>query len=402
MRARDLTRVGHFPSLVAGLLHFETSFAVWVLLGVLGPFLAQDFGLSPAATGLVVGTPLLAGAALRIPVGWLADRHGARRVGTVTMVLVLLPLAWAWAGGRTVGELFGIGAALGIAGSSFAVALPLASRHYPPSHQGLALGVVGAGNSGTIVTALLAPRIAEGVGWHATLGLAAIPVALAAAGFWLLARDPPAVRARGRLRDALAPLREPDGWRLCGLYAVTFGGYVGLASYLPLFLVDRYGISRVAAGALAAAAAGLGSFLRPIGGLLADRVGGTRVLAGVCVVAAGLVLGLSALPGLGVAAALLVMLLGALGMGNGAVFQLVPLRFPSTIGLATGVIGAAGGLGGFLLPSVLGALRQATGSYRPGLWLYGAAALVAVSSVASIRVAWTSRARGEAFGEAVI
>lgn len=402
MSLRDLTRVGHWPSLVAGLLHFETSFAVWVLLGVLGPFLARDFGLSPAAKGLVVGTPLLAGAALRIPVGWLADRHGARRVGTASMALVVLPLAWAWAGGRTVGELFGIGAALGIAGSSFAVALPLASSHYPPRYQGLALGIAGAGNSGTIVAALLAPRLAEWVGWHATFGLAMIPVALSAVGFWLLARDAPGVRGRRRLRDAFAPLRQPDCWRLCGLYAATFGGYVGLASFLPLFLVDRFGVSRVEAATIAAAAAGAGSLLRPVGGLLADRLGGTRVLAGVCVAAAALTLGLSAAQGLAAAVVLLVALLGALGTGNGAVFQLVPLRFPGTIGLATGVIGAAGGVGGFLLPSVLGALRDVTGSYRLGLWLFGAALLAALSSVISIRVAWARRAGERAFGEAVI
>lgn len=402
MSLRDLRRSGHWPSLLAGLLHFEVSFAVWVLLGVLGPAIARDFGLSPAMRGVVVGTPLLAAAVFRVLVGWLADRYGPRRIGTISMLAALVPLLWGAFGARGVSELLGVGALLGIAGASFAVALPLASSHYPPAHQGLALGIAGAGNSGTIISALLAPRIAEHLGWHTTLGLATVPVVLAALGFRLLAREAPGPRAPRRLREALSPLREPDCWWLCGLYAVTFGGYVGLASYLPLLLVDRFSISPVAASSIAAAAAGLGSILRPCGGLIADRIGGTRTLGGVLAAACALGLALSTGPGLGASAALFVALLGALGAGNGAVFQLVPIRFPGSVGLATGVIGAAGGLGGFLLPSVLGAVRQATGTYRLGLALFAGAALLAAISVVTIRVSLARRVAETAIGEATV
>lgn len=402
MSLRDLRRAGHWPSLLAGLLHFEVSFAVWVLLGVLGPAVARDFGLSPAMRGIVVATPLLSAAVFRVLVGWLADRFGPRRIGTMSMFAVLAPLAWGALGARGVPEVLGVGALLGIAGASFAVALPLASSHYPPSHQGLALGIAGAGNSGTIVSALLAPRLAEHIGWHATLGVAAVPVALAALGFRLLAREAPGPRVPRRLRDALAPLRERDCWRLCGLYAVTFGGYVGLASYLPLLLVDRFSISPVHASSIAAAAAGLGSLLRPVGGLVADRIGGTRTLAGVLALALVPTFALAAGPGLGASAALFVALLGALGAGNGAVFQLVPIRFPGRVGLATGVIGAAGGLGGFLLPTALGAVRQATGTYRLGLTLFAGAALLAAISTVTIRVSIARRVGEAAVGEATV
>lgn len=391
MSLREIGRVGHFPSLIAALVHFEVSFAVWVMLGVLAPFVLKDLGLSPALGGLVVATPLLAGSALRVPVGWMADRLGPRRIGVGLMVLLIAPLAGGWLWEASLARVFGIGLLLGFAGASFAVALPLASRHYPASHRGLALGIAGAGNSGTILAGLVAPRLAERVGWHTTFGLAIVPVVLAAVAFRLLAKEAPPLVAESAPRRH--PLLDADGWRLCGLYAFTFGGFVGLASYLPVLLIDRYGISPVAAGTVAAAAAGAGSFLRPVGGLISDRLGGTRVLLGVCLAAAGAASAFSAATTLAAGAALLVVLLGVLGVGNGAVMQLVSVRFGDRIGLVTGVVGAAGGLGGFFLPTIFGTLRQATGTYGIALWLFAAVALVACIGVVSIRFRWIRRHR---------
>lgn len=394
MSLRDLRRVGHVPTLAGAFLHFEVSFAVWVLLGALAPYLARDFALSPAGTGLLVATPLLAAAGFRVLLGWLADARGPRRVGTFSMAVVLAALGWGWLAAGSIGELVVIGVLLGVAGASFAVALPLAGHQFPPSHRGLALGIVGAGNSGTIGAMLLAPRLAESVGWHATFGLAMLPALAAGIAFRLLAREaPPAPRP---FRERAALLREPDCWRLCGLYAVTFGGFVGLASYLPTLLVGRHGAARVLAGTLAAAAAGSGSLARPVGGWLSDRFGGARILAMVYATAAILALTLAMPLGLASTTGLFVALLGVLGIGNGAVVQLIPPRFPAATGLVIGLVGAAGGVGGFLLPVALGAATSATGSHVAGLVAFAAAAALAARSVVTIRLRWLELAPEEA------
>ena len=380
MRLRDLRTVGHAPSLVAALIHFEVSFACWVLLGVLAPFIARDVHLGPAMKGFVVATPLLGGAVWRIAVGALSDAKGPRRVGTATMLAALLPLGAAWLLPPSPVGLLATGLFLGIAGSSFAVAIPLAAAHYPATHRGLALGVAGAGNSGTILAALIAPRIAAHVGWQATFGLALFPVAAAAIAFRLLAREaprPPDAHAQG----VLAALTEPGCWRLCALYAVTFGGFVGLASYAPTFFVDRFAVTPVAAATLAAAAAGAGSIARPFGGLFADRAGGARVLGVVYVVVALLSLGLGASPSRAATAVILTALLGTLGVGNGAVFQLVAERFPGSIGSVSGIVGAAGGIGGFILPAALSISRGATGSFAAGFVVFAVAAAIAPTAI---------------------
>ena len=292
------------------------------------------------------------------------------------------------AGGGSYGQLLGVGLLLGVAGASFAISLPLASRWYPPEHQGLAMGIAGAGNSGTVITTLLAPRLAEHIGWHAVLGLALIPVSLALVAFALLAKEPPAPTRRIGLRDLRVVLSEGDAWRLAGLYSVTFGGFVGLASFLPIYFHDQYALSKVDAATLTAVGAGLGSLLRPVGGRLADRVGGTTVLTGVYGVAAARLLFVAGLPPIGAAGVAFPLCMATLGVGNGAVFQLVGLRYGERIGVLTGVVGAAGGIGGFLLPTILGSLRDLAGSYGAGLGVVAGAAAVALVGVLVLRGAW--------------
>lgn len=369
-----LRHSGHFPSLVAAFVYFDVSFMVWMLLGALGPYVAAELDLSSAQKGLMVAVPPLGGAAFRLLLGALADRHGYRRVGMLALGLTALPLAWGALAGGSYWQVLAIGALLGIAGASFAVALPLASRWYPPEHQGLALGIVGAGNSGTLVAALAGPRLAEHVGWHGVFGLALVPLALAFLVFTRLGREP---ARRGQPSRPLAVVGQAEAQRLAGLYAVTFGGFVGLVAYLPIYFVDRFSLAKVAAATLAAACAGSGSLLRPAGGLLADRVGGVTVLAGVFAVAAAASLGVAFAPNLGGTVALVAVLVAVLGLGNGAVFQIVPQRFPADVGSITGLVGAAGGVGGFLLPVALGSFRHLTGSFAPGFLLFGAVAVVA-------------------------
>ena len=396
MLLSELRRSGHTPSLVAALLHFDVSFMAWVLLGALGAYIGEDLGLSASQKGLMVAVPLLSAAVFRVVLGLLGDRYGPRRIGLMSMGVVVVALALGWLGARTYGAVLGVGVLLGVAGASFAIALPLAGRHFPPRHQGLAMGIAGAGNSGTVLTALVAPRLAEHVGWHAVFGLALIPVVLVWGAFALLAKEPPAPERPVATRDLTTMLREPDAWRLCGLYAVTFGTFVGLASFLPIFFHDQYGISKVDAATIVAVGGALGSLLRPLGGALADRHGGTTVLTGVYGVGAALLLFTSALPALGAAAVAFPLVMGTFGVGNGAVFQLVGLRYRERIGVLTGLVGAAGGLGGFFLPTILGATRDAFGSYGPGIGAIAAVAFIALCGTLVVRATWLAPAGARA------
>jgi len=379
-----LRRAGHAPSLVAALLHFDASFMAWVLLGALGAYVGEDLGLTASEKGLMVAVPLLSAAVMRVTLGLLGDRFGPRRVGLCSMGVVVVALLVGWLGARTYGAVLGVGVLLGVAGASFAIALPLASRHFPPRHQGVAMGIAGAGNSGTVLTTLAAPRIAEQLGWHAVFGLALIPITLVWAAFAVLAKEPPRPARPARISDLRDVLRERDAWRLCGLYSVTFGGFVGLSSFLPIFFHDQYALTKVDAASLVAVGAALGSLLRPVGGYLADRHGATPVLTAVFGVAAALLLFTSALPALGAMAIAFPLTMGTLGIGNGAVFQLVGLHYRERIGIVTGIVGAAGGLGGFLLPIVLGVGRDAIGSYGPGLGAISAAAVIGLLTTLTV------------------
>ena len=393
---KGFLRAGHLPTLTAALLYFDVSFMVWVLLGPLAPFLREDLGLTASQQGLLTAVPLLGGSLFRPLLGMLADRVGGRRTGMLGLVLTLIPLSIGWQFAHTAAHFYALGFFLGIAGASFAVALPLASRWYPPQYQGLAMGIAGAGNSGTLLATLFAPRLAERFGWAPTLGMAMLPVATVLVIFALLARDSPKGGAPVSLREYGTVLREPDTLWLSFLYSLTFGGFVGFASFLTTFFHEQYQLSRVAAGDFTTVVVVAGSLLRPIGGWLADRLGGYRLLVlllGGFAVCAGSV---AMIPSVGIAVSLLFVGLGLLGMGNGAVFQLVPNRFPDRIGIVTGVVGAAGGLGGFFLPSALGAARDVTGSYSIGLFgcavVFLAGTLVLLELGARWSTQWETRA----------
>lgn len=388
MNLGEFQRAGHWPTLLCSLLYFDSSFMVWTLMGALGVFIAQSFHLTPAQKGLLVAIPLLGGSILRIILGIATDHFGPRRVGIAGLTLTLLPLCWGWLRSASTTDLVGIGLMLGVAGASFAVALPLASRWYPPQLQGLALGIAGSGNSGTVLSALIAPRLAEHFGWRAVFGFATIPITLTLLVFWLFARENAGRPPSKSFRNYLDLLKEPDTWWFNGFYMVTFGGFVGLASFLPIFFFDQYGVSRVQAGGFAAACVFAGSLLRPLGGHLADRLGGIKVLSFLFVAIALLLFGLSTLPTLPLAVMFLFMIMACLGTGNGSVFQLVPQRFGKEIGVATGIVGAAGGLGGFFLPTVLGLLKGLAGSYSAGLLFFALAAASAAIALSRVKHSW--------------
>jgi MFS transporter, NNP family, nitrate/nitrite transporter len=291
---------------------------------------------------------------------------------------------------------------LGIAGASFAVALPLASRWYPPQYQGLAMGIAGAGNSGTLLATLFAPRIAEHFGWSMTFAVAMLPVATVLVVFALAAKDSPNRARPVSLREYASMLREPDTLWLSFLYSLTFGGFVGFSSFLTTFFHEQFQLSRVAAGDFTTVVVISGSMLRPVGGWLSDRLGGYRLLV---LLLGGFALCVAAVAGTSsvrVAVALLFIGMGLLGMGNGAVFQLVPQRFPERMGLVTGVVGAAGGLGGFFLPTVLGAVRDMTGSYTGGLAAVAVAFVAGVIVLLELGAAWSRRWKPDAVRQAGI
>lgn len=381
---------GHLPTLISSFLYFDVSFAVWVMLGPLGIFIAKDLGLNAAQKGLTVATPVLAGAFLRIANGALAQHLGPKTAGIIAQILVIAGLALAWSVGiESFAQVIALGAVLGVAGASFAVALPLASQWYPPEHQGTALGIAGAGNSGTVLASLFAPGLAAMFGWRDVLGLASLPLLVVLALFIVLAKDSPSAPRCTPLREYLKVLAVPDAWILMFFYSVTFGGFVGLASSLPIYFSDQYGLSPVSAGYVTAACVFIGSMLRPVGGAVADRIGGVRTLSVVYLIAAAALLAIAiGLPTTLGALAAFGMAMGAFGIGNGAVFQLVPQRFRREIAIITGLVGMAGGVGGFYLAASLGTARQFMGSYMVGFGLFATLALIAWCAVAIVEPRW--------------
>ncbi len=388
MSGSTIERPGHFPTVLASFLFFDMSFTLWVLLGALGVYIAENLALGPAEKGLMVAVPILSGALLRVPLGLLADRLRDKKVGVAIMVFLFLPLTFAWQLGHNFPILLVIGLMLGAAGASFAVALPLASRWYPPSRQGLIMGIVTLGNSGTVIANLVAPRLADWKDWHSVFGMAMLPLSFVLVVFFLMAKDSPRHNTGQPSGYSLGTLKQSDLWWAGLFYSITFGGFVGLSGFLPLFLRDQYGVSPIAAGYLTAAAAFLGPGGRPLGGYLADRFGGVRVLS-VLLLGIGVIYTLCAsLPPIQVMMALFITGMVLLGTGSGAVFQLVGKRFPIEIGTATGGVGAIGGMGGFMLPNLLGSMKQVSGSFGPGLLMLGLFACVGVASLrklASVR-----------------
>lgn len=388
MNKKSFASSGHFPTLLSAFLYFDVSFMVWVLFGPMTPFIADQMHLTATQKGLLTAIPLLGGSFFRPILGLLADRIGGRSAGLSGLTLTLVPLILGWHYASQLWHFYIIGFLLGIAGASFAVALPLAGRWYPPEHQGLAMGIAGAGNSGTLIATFFGPRIAQTFGWHFVFGLALAPVLMVLAVFFLLAKNSPSTTAPKPWGKYAELLTQADTWKLCFLYSLTFGGFVGLASFLSVFFHDQYHLSKVQAGDFTTVVVLSGSFLRPVGGWLADRIGGYRLLLGLFAGVTACLIAVSTLPPIAVVVPVLFLTMGMMGMGNGAIFQIAPQRFSADIELITGVVGAAGGLGGFLLPSALGALKDISGSYGTGLFCFALLMMVSVLLLLEFGVAW--------------
>jgi NNP family nitrate/nitrite transporter-like MFS transporter len=388
MSLEDFRRAGHWPTLLCAFVYFAFSSVVWVLLGAMGNVLAEDFCLSPGQKGLMVAVPILGGAVLRIGMGLMTDRIGARRTALTGLAVTAVPLLMGWLWVSRFEQLLLTGLLLGVAGASFAPALPLAGRWYPPRYQGLALGIAGAGNIGTALGILLGSRLSASLGWPTVFALGLIPVAMAWTLLLFVARDAPGRPPARPLRDYAAVLKTRDAWWFCLFYSVTFGGFVGLASFLSIFFHDQYGLTPIRAGNFATLCVVAGSLVRPLGGHLADRYGGIKVLHLLYLAVAAVMGGMTFLPPLGWGTALLLTGMAALGMGNGAVFQLVPQRYPKEIGVMTGVVGAAGGIGGFLLPTLLGSLKGLSGTFAGGFFFFALAGWTCAVTLTALSQAW--------------
>jgi NNP family nitrate/nitrite transporter-like MFS transporter len=387
---RDFWKSGHTPTLLSAFLYFDVAFMVWVMLGPLGVQIAQSLDLTPAQKGLMVATPVLAGALLRIVMGVLVDHLKPKMAGSIGQVIVIAGLGWAWlAGIHSYRETLILGVLLGFAGAAFAVALPLASRWYPPQHQGTALGIAGAGNSGTVFAALFAPGLAVAFGWGNVFGIALIPAGVAFLVYLAFAKDAPDCPQPKSLHQYLTVLKDRDAWWFMFFYFVTFGGFVGLASSLTIYFNDQHGLSPVQAGYFTAACVLAGSLVRPMGGMLADRIGGIRTLLTVYILAGAFLIMVSfGAPSAAVALAGFMLAMGALGFGNGAVFQLVPQRFRKEIGVMTGLVGMAGGVGGFYLAASLGYIKGLTGDYQLGLLIFAGLCFVAMMGLSVVKQRW--------------
>jgi NNP family nitrate/nitrite transporter-like MFS transporter len=397
MEVKEFRKAGHFPSLLSAFLYFDVSFMIWVMCGALSLYITKDFNLTDVQKATMVAIPTLGGSIFRIPMGLLADRIGSRKAGIIGMVLTILPLMWAWQAGTSLNQVYIFGILLGIAGASFAVALSLASRWYPPQYQGLAMGIAGAGNSGTALATFFGPQLAKAYSWHAVFGMALIPLGLILLFYIIFAKDSPNQPAPKKIGDYLSMFKFADTWWFSLFYSITFGGFVGFATYFSIFFYDVYGekamaggLTKVEVGYLVTITVIAGSFFRPIGGYIADKIGGMKFLMVllVCVTACSFLI--ATMP-----KSFLVMLLftsvmmACLGMGNGSIFQIVPQRFPKEIGVVTGIVGAFGGLGGFILPKyVLGPLKQTTGSHVTGFLVVGCIVLIGTLAFYTVTRSW--------------
>jgi NNP family nitrate/nitrite transporter-like MFS transporter len=363
--------------LILGTGAFALCFAVFGSVSAMMPVLKKQFHLAPVQVSVAMAIPVLLGSLGRIPLGLLADRLGGRKVFIWTMVL---SVAAALLMGKvdTYSQLLLFGFFTGIALASFSVGVAFVSGWYPPEKQGFALGVYGAGNVGQSLAAFGAPLLFAYAGFRNTFWSFAALLAVWCVLFIVFAKDAPRTTAPKSFMQMVRPLSEKMSWVLSFFYFLTFGGFVAMSIYLPMFLTELFKITPQDAGFRTAGFVLLATFMRPVGGWLSDRVGGLTILLWIFPFVAVMALFMTfqtmvpfTIGALGMAA--------AIGLGNGAVFKLVPLYFPQSVGAVTGLVGAMGGLGGFFPPLALGLIRQQTGSFLWGFVLLAVFALLCLA-----------------------
>ena len=404
---------GHAPTLFMAFLYFDMSFMVWTMLGPLSTEIAEALAahgelITAGQKATLLSLPILSGALLRILLGFGVDKLGAKLTALISQAIVIGALLLAYLQGESItyNQLLIVALGLGFAGASFAVALPQAGQWYPPKLQGVVLGIAGAGNIGVVLDFLFAPKIAEKWGWASVFGVGAAMAVVVFIAYLFLAKNAPesVYKARPKkVADYLKLLRDKDTWWFNLFYAISFGGFVGFAGYMKVYLMNTYqadmsafGLNvldepnvKVIAGYFGALTIFAGAVLRPVGGTIADKIGGVKSLYFFY----GAVAVLSTLLALGhlpffAAIVVLFLIMANLGMANGAVFQLVPQRFGKDIGIMTGIVGASGGLGGTALIKTLGWSKGAFDGYTAGFLIFATVVLIAIIGLGLVKTRW--------------
>jgi NNP family nitrate/nitrite transporter-like MFS transporter len=357
----------------------------------MGPFITEYFKLTPSQTGFMISLPILAGAIMRFPLGVLSQYIGRKNAAITEMTCIIIAMAYGYYVVETYNQVLAMGVLLGIAGASFGVALSLGSGWFPPQYKGLAMGIAGAGNSGTVLAVLLAPPLATAYGWKTVYGFAGCAMLLPLLVMIFLAKEPPDRDQDHSLVKQLKCLWQKDGWAFNLVYIITFGGFIGLSNFLPTFFYEQFSVTKIEAGQLTMLAALMGSGVRVLGGYLADKIGGILVLTVVLLIAIAALLASSAAPSLTMTTLLFMLCFGALGAGNGALFQLVPLRWPLTTAVAGSMIGEIGALGGAIIPNAMGFSKQYTGSFSAGFIFFAAFAFVVLLALRSFQKGWIGK-----------
>lgn len=385
MSSDSQTSAGNARQLLLGTAAFALCFAVFGSVSAMMPIIRKQLGLTPIQVSVAIAIPVLLGSLGRLPLGILTDRLGGRLIFTIVMACSIVP-AMLMGFVTAYWQLVLCGLFIGIALASFSVGVGFVSGWYPPEKQGTALGVYGAGNIGQSLAAFGSPLLASSLGFRWGFWIFGLLLLVWVIVFWIAARNAPRRGPVKSFGEALRPLRQSMSWVLSLYYFLTFGGFVAMSIYLPTFLTEMFGLTPQDAGFRTAGFVVLATAMRPVGGWLADRIGGRVILLWVFPATAMMAIFMACplmstftIGALGMAA--------AIGLGNGAVFKLVPGYFPNSVGSVTGLVGAAGGLGGFFPPLIVGGVRQATGAFTWGF------VLLSLFSIVCLMVVWKNSAR---------
>lgn len=374
-------QTGNLKVLVLATIAFATCFAGWAIFSPLAVYMKADFKLSSTSVGLLLATPVLLGSIARVPIGVLTDKFGGRRVFSVLLLFGFFPTFMA-SFAHSYGFLLVCGFFFGIIGTSFAIGIPQVSQWYPKEKQGLALGIYGVGNIGSAAATFGAPFLAESFGWNKVFMIYAIPLLVMAFVYWFFSADAPkpANVKPPTFRDKIKVYKSSNLiWIFCLFYFMTFGFFVTFSLWLPSYLRDFYKLTPVKAGSLTSIFVFATTFSRILGGYLGDRIPGRRILIVLSIAILGILIFLNMNVLLMTSLTIFYLMGVCLGIGNGVVFKLVAEYFPKDTGAVGGMVGAAGGLGGFFLPIMLGTLRDYTNNYSLGFIFVSLVCLMCLS-----------------------